>query len=138
MTCPRKTQVKAPPPPPCEPILTEMITKVKDVPKAIILDMQKPTGAANVCDLIKVISASLPTDELKLQGLNFKLTDPVHVQDIRSRVRVGDGYCRDFGMAVGVHQGPFLGLFLFTIMHDALSREFLRADNASCCMQMTW
>ena len=44
--------------------------------------------------------------------------------DVRSRVRVGDGYSEEFGVAVGVHQGSVLSPLLFIIVLEALSREF--------------
>ena len=45
-------------------------------------------------------------------------------KDMRSRVRVGDGYSKEFGVGVGVHQGSVLGPLLFIIVLEALSREF--------------
>ena len=42
----------------------------------------------------------------------------------RSRVRVGNGYSEEFGVAVGVHQGSVLSPLLFIIVLEALSREF--------------
>ena len=44
--------------------------------------------------------------------------------DVRSRVRVGNGYSEEFGVAVGVHQGSVLSPLLFIIVLEALSREF--------------
>ena len=44
-------------------------------------------------------------------------------KDVRSRVRVGDGYSEEFGVGVGVHQGSVLSP-LFIIVLEALSREF--------------
>ena len=41
-------------------------------------------------------------------------------KDVRSRVRVGDGYNEEFG----VHQGSVLSPLLFIIVLEALSREF--------------
>ena len=46
-------------------------------------------------------------------------------KDVRSRVRVGDGYSEEFGVGVGVHQGSVLSPLLFIIVLEALSREFL-------------
>ena len=45
-------------------------------------------------------------------------------KDVRSRVRVGDGYSEEFGVGVGVHQGSILSPLLFIIVLKALSREF--------------
>ena len=45
-------------------------------------------------------------------------------KDVKSRVRVGDGYSEEFGVGVGVHQGSVLSPLLFIIVLEALSREF--------------
>ena len=45
-------------------------------------------------------------------------------KDVRSRVRVGDGYSEEFGVGVGVHQGSILSLLLYIIVLEALSGEF--------------
>ena len=45
-------------------------------------------------------------------------------KDVRSRVRVGNGYREEFGVAVGDHQGSVLSPLLFIIVLEALSREF--------------
>ena len=45
-------------------------------------------------------------------------------KDVRSRVRVGDGYSEEFGVGVGLHQGSVLSPLLFIIVLEALSREF--------------
>ena len=45
-------------------------------------------------------------------------------KDVRSRVRVGDGYSEEFGVGVGVHQGSVLSPLHFIIVLEALSREF--------------
>ena len=45
-------------------------------------------------------------------------------KDVRSRVRVGDGYSEESGVGVGVHQGSVLSPLLFIIVLEALSREF--------------
>ena len=48
-------------------------------------------------------------------------------KDLRSRMRVGDGYSEKFGVGVGVH----LSSLFFNIVLDDLSKEF----NLSCCTQ---
>ena len=45
-------------------------------------------------------------------------------KDVKSRVRVGDGYSEEFGVGVGVHQGSVLSPLLFIIVLEAPSREF--------------
>ena len=45
-------------------------------------------------------------------------------KDVRSRVRVGDGYSEEFGVGDGVHQGSVLSPLLFIIVLEALSGEF--------------
>ena len=55
-------------------------------------------------------------------------------KDVRSRVRVGDGYSKEFGVGVGVHQGSVLSRLLFIIVLEALS-SFSQAVPGSCCMQ---
>ena len=42
----------------------------------------------------------------------------------RSRVRVGEGFSKEFEVKVGVHQGSVLSLLLFIIVLEALSPEF--------------
>ena len=44
--------------------------------------------------------------------------------NVRSRVRVGEGYSEEFEVKVGVHQGSVLSPLLFIIVLEALSREF--------------
>jgi len=44
--------------------------------------------------------------------------------NVRSRVRVGDGYSDEFSVLVGVHQGSVLSPLLFIIVLEALSRQF--------------
>ena len=39
----------------------------------------------------------------------------------RSRVPVGEGYCEEFEVKVGVHQGSVFSLLLFIIVLEALS-----------------
>ena len=45
-------------------------------------------------------------------------------KDIRSRVRVGDGYSEEFSVGVCVHQSSVVSPLLFIIVLEALSREF--------------
>ena len=45
-------------------------------------------------------------------------------KDVRSRVRVGDGYSEEFSVGVGVHQSSVLSPLLFIIVLEAISREF--------------
>ena len=45
-------------------------------------------------------------------------------KDVRSRIRVGDGYSEEFGVGVGVHQVSVFSPLLFIIVLEALSREF--------------
>ena len=42
----------------------------------------------------------------------------------RSRLRVGEGFSKEFKVKVGVHQGSVLSPLLFIIVLEALSREF--------------
>ena len=44
--------------------------------------------------------------------------------NVRSRVRVGEGYSEEFEVKVGVHQGSVLSPLLFIIVLEALSQEF--------------
>ena len=43
---------------------------------------------------------------------------------MRSRVRVGEGYSKEFEVKVGVHQGSVLSPLLFIFVLEALSQEF--------------
>ena len=55
--------------------------------------------------------------------------------DMRNRVRVGDGYCEEFGVFVAVYQGSVMSPLLFIIVLEALSWEL-----RTCCpweLQMT-
>ena len=51
-------------------------------------------------------------------------------KDVRSRVRVGDGYSEEFGVGVGVHQGSVLSPLLFIIVLEALSARCLGTARA--------
>ena len=55
-------------------------------------------------------------------------------KDVRSRVRVGDGYSEELGVGVGVHQGSVLSPLLFIIVLEALSREF----GTSCLRELLY
>ena len=66
--------------------------------------------------------------------------------DVRSRVRVGNRYREEFGVAVVVHQGSVLSPLLFIIVLEALSREFrtgcpwelLYTDDLMISAEQTW
>ena len=45
--------------------------------------------------------------------------------NVGSRVRVGEGFSKEFEVKVGVHQGSILSPLLFIIVLEALSREFM-------------
>ena len=45
-------------------------------------------------------------------------------KDVRSRVRVDDGYSEEFVVRFGVHQDSILSPLLFIIVLEALPREF--------------
>ena len=49
-------------------------------------------------------------------GIDEWLVRLVQSMDVRSRVRVGDGYSEEFGVGVGVHQGSVLSPLLFIIV----------------------
>ena len=57
-------------------------------------------------------------------------------KDVESRVRVDDGYSKEYGVRVGVNQNSVLSPLLSIIVLDALSRE-LQAVHGSCSTQMT-
>ena len=63
---------------------------------------------------------------MRKQGIDEWLVRLVQsmYKDVRSRVRVGDGYSEEFRVGVGVHQGSVLSPLLFIIVLEALSREF--------------
>ena len=61
--------------------------------------------------------------KLRIDKWLVRLVHSMH-KDVRSRVRVGDGYSEEFGVGVGVHQGSVLSPLLFIIVLEALSSEF--------------
>ena len=69
-------------------------------------------------DVIWWAMRKLEIDEWVVQLVQSMYTD------VRSRVRVGNGYSEEFGVAVSVHQGSVLSPLLFIIVLEALSREF--------------
>ena len=54
----------------------------------------------------------------------------------RSRVRVGEGFSKEFEVKVWVHQGSVLSPLLFIIVLEALSREFRAGFPGRTYMQM--
>ena len=97
----------------------------------IVRQLQEKHLAANKAfvDLEKAFDL-VPWDviwwAMRKLGIDEWLVRLVHsmYKDVRSRVRVGDGYSKEFGVGVGVHQGPVLSPLLFIIVLEALSREF--------------
>ena len=69
------------------------------------------------------LSDSLDWTDVTNTGHLMRLAQSMY-KDVRSRVRVGDGYSEVFGVGVGVHQGSVLSPLLFIIVLEALSREF--------------
>ena len=54
-----------------------------------------------------------------------KVSGPVSMyKDVRSRVRVGDGFSEELDVVLDVHQGSVLSRLLLIIMLEAPSREF--------------
>ena len=61
--------------------------------------------------------------KLGIDELLVRLVQSMY-KDVRSRVRVGDGYSEEFGLGVGVHLGSVLSPLLFIIVLETLSKEF--------------
>ena len=49
--------------------------------------------------------------------------------NVRSQIRVGEGFSKEFEVKVGVHQGSLLSPLLFIFVLEALSCEFLGGPN---------
>ena len=47
--------------------------------------------------------------------------------DAKSKVKVNGSYSDEFEVKIGVHQGSVLSRLLFTIVLEALSREFRKS-----------
>ena len=58
-------------------------------------------------------------------------------ENVRSRVRVGEGLSIECEVKVGVHQGSVLSQLLFIIVLEALSREFRAEYLGRTFLQMT-
>ena len=54
--------------------------------------------------------------------------------EVTTAVRLRDGDSKEFGVKVRVHQGSVLSPLLFTIVLEALSKEFRCGLHGSCCM----
>ena len=64
-----------------------------------------------------------------------KVSGPVSMyKDVRSRVRIGDGFSEELDVVLDVHQGSVLSRLLLIIVLEAPSREF---HTGSCCVQVT-
>ena len=61
--------------------------------------------------------------KLGVEGWIVRLVQGMYA-NARSRVRVGEGFSKEFEVKVGVHQGSVLSPLLFIIVLEALSREF--------------
>ena len=82
-------------------------------------DLEQKAFARVTQDVIWWAMRKLGIDE----WLQVRLVQNMY-KDVRSRVRVGNGYSKEFGVGVGVHQGSVLSPLLFIIVLEALSREF--------------
>ena len=59
--------------------------------------------------------------KLDVEGWIVRLVQVMYT-NARSRVRVGEGYSKEFEVKIGVHQGSVLSPLLFIIVLEALSR----------------
>ena len=101
----------------------------------IVCQLQEKHSAANKPFYMTFVDLEIAFDHVPLEviwwamrklGIDKWLVLLVQskYKDVRSRVRVGDGYSEEFGVGVGVHQDSVLSLLLFIIVLEALSREF--------------
>src|SRR5580693_1009012 len=63
---------------------------------------------------------------LRVVGVEEWIVKTIHAmyEGATTAVRLGDGEGKEFGVKVGVHQGTVLSPLLFTIVLEALSRDF--------------
>ena len=87
------------------------------LPARMLLDLLKAPGLCMVCyDNVSSMR--------HIYGKTFDNTRQGMYANARSRVRVGEGFSKEFEVKVGVHQGSVLSPLLFIIVLEALSREF--------------
>ena len=69
-------------------------------------------------------------------GIDKWLVCPVQFmfKDMRSRVKVGDGFSEELDVVVDVHQGSVLSRLLLIIVLEAPSREF----HTGCLWEQEW
>ena len=95
----------------------------------IVCQLQEKHLAANKPLYMAFFDLEKAFDCVPRQGIDKWLVLLVQsmYKDVRSRVRVGDGYSKEFDVGVGVHQGSDLSPLLFIIVSEALSRESVGA-----------
>ena len=92
-----------------------------------VIKMLRTTGYTTFPGISNIMTTTVTTCNFSVKlGIDEWLVRLVQsmYKDVRSRVRVGDGYSEEFGVGVGVHQGSVLSPLLFIIVLEALSREF--------------